>query len=158
MLTDVQGGHIASASDISPPYPSQKSISLPAGNTRYTGSLVESEWNVPEWAAVTEPEGLQLQATCCSCSRLTPAWVNVEGPPRLSCSFHLYSAFSHQVWPLTWCFNKTSAGKSNITSGKFHLDSSDWDRFLIKSRKLKKRNLTLEVIPPLKQWKKLRWI
>lgn len=33
VLTDVQGnGQIASASDISPPYPSQRSISLPAGN------------------------------------------------------------------------------------------------------------------------------
>ncbi|KAF3839185.1 hypothetical protein F7725_017902 [Dissostichus mawsoni] len=33
VLTDVQGnGQIASASDISPPYPSQKSISFPAGN------------------------------------------------------------------------------------------------------------------------------
>lgn len=33
VLTDVQGGQIASASDISPGYPSQRSISLPAGNT-----------------------------------------------------------------------------------------------------------------------------
>lgn len=33
VLTDVQGsGPIAAASDISPPYPSQRSISLPAGN------------------------------------------------------------------------------------------------------------------------------
>ena len=32
VLTDVQGnGQIASASDISPPYPSQRSISVPAG-------------------------------------------------------------------------------------------------------------------------------
>lgn len=33
VLTDVQGGMLASASDISPAYPSQKSISLPSGNT-----------------------------------------------------------------------------------------------------------------------------
>lgn len=33
VLTDVQGnGQIASASDISPAYPSQRSISIPAGN------------------------------------------------------------------------------------------------------------------------------
>ncbi|CAB1419699.1 unnamed protein product [Pleuronectes platessa] len=37
VLTDVQGnGQMASASDISPPYPSQKSISLPAGDTYTT--------------------------------------------------------------------------------------------------------------------------
>lgn len=34
VLTDVQGGQIASASDISPAYPSQRSISLPAGKER----------------------------------------------------------------------------------------------------------------------------
>lgn len=33
VLTDVQGnGQIGPSSDISPPYPSQRSISLPAGN------------------------------------------------------------------------------------------------------------------------------
>ncbi|XP_061676253.1 semaphorin-7A [Syngnathoides biaculeatus] len=37
VLTDVQGvGHIASPSDISPPYPSQKSISLPADGSLYS--------------------------------------------------------------------------------------------------------------------------
>ncbi|KAK5861723.1 hypothetical protein PBY51_017178 [Eleginops maclovinus] len=37
VLTDVQGnGQIASASDISPPYPSQKSISLPADGSLYS--------------------------------------------------------------------------------------------------------------------------
>ncbi|XP_034553421.1 semaphorin-7A [Notolabrus celidotus] len=39
VLTDVQGnGQIASASDISPPYPSQKSINLPAGNKMQRGN------------------------------------------------------------------------------------------------------------------------
>lgn len=33
MLTDIQGGQVASAADISPAYPSQRSISLPAGNS-----------------------------------------------------------------------------------------------------------------------------
>ncbi|XP_068179096.1 semaphorin-7A isoform X1 [Antennarius striatus] len=37
VLTDVQGnGHIGSASDISPPYPSQRSISLPADGNLYS--------------------------------------------------------------------------------------------------------------------------
>ncbi|XP_028327630.1 semaphorin-7A [Gouania willdenowi] len=37
MLTDVQGaGHIGSASEISPPYPSQKSISVPADGSLYS--------------------------------------------------------------------------------------------------------------------------
>ncbi|XP_024114076.1 semaphorin-7A isoform X2 [Oryzias melastigma] len=40
VLTDVQGGHIASASDISPPYPSQKSISLPADGSLYSAMSV----------------------------------------------------------------------------------------------------------------------
>uniref|UniRef100_A0A3B3I524 Si:ch211-113g11.6 n=1 Tax=Oryzias latipes TaxID=8090 RepID=A0A3B3I524_ORYLA len=40
VLTDVQGGHIASASDISPPYPSQKFISLPADGSLYSAMSV----------------------------------------------------------------------------------------------------------------------
>ncbi|XP_069031133.1 semaphorin-7A [Embiotoca jacksoni] len=36
VLTDVQGGQIASASDITPAYPSQKSISLPADGNLYS--------------------------------------------------------------------------------------------------------------------------
>lgn len=44
VLTEVQGGgQLAAASDISPPYPSQRSISLPAGTAHTGQSGSESE-------------------------------------------------------------------------------------------------------------------
>lgn len=58
VLTDVQGGQMASASDVSPAYPSQRSISLPTGETRRSSTQArppvsdrrcsaDAEWPAP---------------------------------------------------------------------------------------------------------------
>ena len=91
VLTDVQGGgQIASPSDISPPYPSQSSISLPAGNKHKREGIhihsklymfiwkVEEEpqlsyqqiksllWNILDRHDVSEPDEPQLLAAQCT--------------------------------------------------------------------------------------------